>query len=100
MSLLSSGSQGDGGLSRMGEISSQDRDFLALPGVTVRTQRDDLDEHLPKAVGAHKVPAPVSPETPQAEVTRCHPSLPAPGTQGDVGLDLRPEDSGWTKRGA
>ena len=80
-----------------GERPQLERDFPVLPGVMVRTQRGVLDEHQPKAVGAHKVPAPVSPETPQAEVTRCHPSLPAPGTQRDVGLDLRPEDSGCTK---
>ena len=82
-----------------GKRSQVKTDFLVLPGVTVRTQRDDLDEHLPKAVGAHKVPAPISHGTPQAEVARCHPSLSAPGTQGDVGLDLRPENSGWTKGG-
>ena len=101
MSLLSSGSQGDGGLSRRGEISRRDR----FPGlarshrVMIKTQRDDLVEHLPKAVGACKVPVPVCPGAPQAEIARCHPSLSAPGTQGDVGLDLRPENSVWTKGG-
>ena len=65
----------------------------------IRTQRHDLDEHLPKAVGACNVPVPVCPRAPQAEIARCHPSLSTPGTQGDVGLDLRPENSGWTKGG-
>lgn len=48
----------------------------------------------PKQWGPTNSQPPQPWETPGRGSLMCHPSLRAPGTQADVGLDLRPEDSG------